>query len=188
MISAMVLTNWLREQRRASAPYTRFRVVDLEAVERPSNEVMEHLENMLSDALFAPGFLRRVAEKLTWRGVYEKILARRASASEKVKRGDFGEALFGAILVEFHDYLIPVPKLRFKVTPNQTLTGTDTLALRLTPEGEIGEVCFVESKLRTNPDRMVAVEGCAQLVQDYDVRLPDILEFIAQRLHERNDT
>ena len=49
------------------------------------------------------------------------------------------------------------------------------------------EVCFVESKLRGSADTGAPVEGYEQLRRDYEKELPDILQFLAARLQERND-
>ncbi len=184
----MVLSAWLLEQERDPNPYTKFRVLDSETINEPSVETTTHLESMIRDALFEPGYLSHIAELLGWERTKVAILDPRTSTPPRVKRGDFGEALFGAVLEEQHGYEIPVPKLRYKVTASQTLTGTDILALKIDESRVISEVCFVETKLRTNRDNAVAVEGCRQLADDYSEKVPGILSFISQRLFERNDS
>jgi hypothetical protein len=76
---------------------------------------------------------------------------------------------------------------RFKITANQTLPVTDVLALKVDQHGAIVEVCFVESKLRTSVNNMIAVNGYEQLRQVKDSQFPLILRFICERLHERRD-
>lgn len=180
-----MLSTWISEQERSPSPYAKFGVLDSEEIDEPSDETMAHLTGLLRSAHFEPGYLSYISERIGWSKTKDLILAPRAATPTKVKRGDFGEALFGAVLEELHDYQIPVPKLRYKVTASQTLTGTDTLAIRVSQEGRIREVCFVETKLRTARDAMVAVEGCKQLADDYAERLPGILQFVSQRLYER---
>jgi hypothetical protein len=128
-----------------------------------------------------------MAKYLGWEQVSKQIVATIMPGLPTAKRGEFGEVLFAAILEEFHDYKIPVPKLRFKITAGQSLPATDILALKVDEISAIIEVCFVESKLRTTSDNTAAVEGYKQLQSDYESKLPDILTFIAARLHERND-
>ncbi len=52
------------------------------------------------------------------------------------------------LLSEFHEYLVPIVKLRFAITGGQSLPGTDVLVLRA-EQGRLTEVSFVESKVRT---------------------------------------
>ncbi len=102
------------------------------------------------------------------------------------QRGDFGEVLTAAALVEFLDYSVPVSKLRFGINPDQGLPSTDVVATKK-DRNVISEVCFVESKTRTSRDNDCAVEGYNQLVTDYSQRLPQMILFILNRLAERND-
>src|SRR5712691_11907730 len=95
--------------------------------------------------------------------------------------------LICAILEQFHGYKIPVQKLRFKITKGESLPGTDILALKTNIEGLITEVCFIESKLRTSSDNRAAIEGCNQLQGDYNSKFPDMVDFVTQRLYERQD-
>ena len=77
-------------------------------------------------------------------------------------------------------------KLRHKIGANQTLPGTDCVALKLSNDILV-EVLFVESKLRTSLDLSVAVAGARQLKKDADSENPMILTFMARRLRETND-
>lgn len=67
------------------------------------------------------------------------------------------------------------------------MPSTDVLALKVNSANKIVEVCFVESKLRTNAGGNAAIEGCTQLQNDYNAKWPSILVFIAKQLYERND-
>jgi hypothetical protein len=180
-----MLDRWLSSNQRESSSYSDFEVIDVVQTSGPTSEMQSTLINLLRDSRFDPEFLGSMAEHLGWNVVRDSIVAGQMPKLMRIRRGDFGEVLINAILEQFHGYTIPVAKLRFKIIGNQSLPGTDALALKTDNQGAIVEVCFVESKLRTKVDYMAAVEGYKQLQEDYESKLPDILSFIAQRLHER---
>lgn len=180
----MQLSAWLSELKRTPNTYARFTVYDAEEIGQPSEEVIKYLISMLSASLLSPSLLTRVTKQLGWQDVQARILSKYAGTSLLVRHGDFGETLFVRMLEQFHGYHIPIMKLRYKVTPNQTLTGTDALALKIDTSGNVEEVCFIESKVRTGYDRAVAVEGRSQLTKDYNEVLPSILIFTSQRLQD----
>jgi hypothetical protein len=186
-----VITTWLNSTERAPNPYSRFRLLDVEEPAGLSDEARDYVSHLLRDSRFAPEFLADMAGILGWDKVRDTILSGASPEATATKRGDFGEVIITALLEESHGYKIPVRKLRYKVTRNQLLQGTDALAIRVNTEGRVTEVCFVESKLRTATrsakDRNLAVTGCDQLKKDFDYKLPDILQFVAQRLHETGD-
>jgi uncharacterized protein DUF1837 len=122
-----------------------------------------------------------------WRRLRNEVLPSRTAGSMPIRRGDFGEALTNGILAELEGYTLPIGKLRYKVTANQTLTGTDTLGIKIAERGSISEVSFVESKLRCRPDTFAGVQAYRQLKHDVELALPDIVTFVAARLHDRND-
>jgi hypothetical protein len=181
-----MLSDWLNWCERNPCPYSQFQVTDIEERDAPSQDVKTYLANLLRTARFDPQFLHDMAQTLGWAGV-QRMIAQGIPTVSSAKRGEFGEVLMTEILSNFHGYTIPIFKLRFKMTANQSLPSTDILALKIDATGAITEVCFVESKLRTTADAMVAVEGCRQLQQDYEAKLPDILAFVAARLYERDD-
>jgi hypothetical protein len=88
-------------------------------------------------------------------------------------------------LKEGEQYHIPVVKLRFKMAANQTLPGTDCIALKL-DNARLVEVCYVESKVRTSTELSVAIAGAGQLRQDADAAMPEILTFVARCIKEAN--
>ena len=178
---------WLSWNEREPCSYAQFEVIDVEEVNDLSPEVRSYLVDLLCAARFEPGFLEDVARDLGWPNVMQLIVATQMPITITARRGEFGETLFSAVLEQFHGYVIPVPKLRFKFSAGQSLPGTDVLALRTDDEGSITEVCFGESKLRTGRDNMAAVDGYNQLQDHYESHLPDIVKFVAQRLRERND-
>ena len=186
-----MISTWLESTERSPNPYTQFRLFDVTEPADLSDQARDYVSELLRESRFDPGFLTAMAEILGWDLVSDSLASGAAPESIPTKRGDFGEIIITELLEELHGYAVPVKKLRFKVTRNQLLTGTDALALRINEEGTITEVCFVESKLRTatrsEEDRTLATKGCDQLKKDYDSKLPDILQFIAQRLYETDD-
>lgn len=175
-----MIKNWLDFQDRVPCPY-QFMVVDCIEADELSPELRQFLLDQLVRSRIAPEYVEELAKVVGWARVAEQI-AMRFSSQISVRRGDFGEALMNTVMEEHHKYEIPVFKLRFKPTAHQTLTGTDVLALKRDPQGAIVEVCYVESKLRTNANSIVAVDAAKQLKADYESRLPEILDFIAERL------
>lgn len=180
-----MLEGWLGWVERTPCTYEQFSVIDIEEEAACSSEVKARLKELIVSSRQDPGFLSTMADYLDWQDVEELIVAATTPTLERVKRGDFGEALAATMLEEFHGYTIPVPKLRFKLAGNQTLPSTDTLALRFDDAGLVSEACFVESKLRTVRDIRAAVDGYEQLVSDYENKLPGILMFVAHRLWEQ---
>lgn len=177
-----LLKSWLAFAIRTPNPYRHFGVIDFNESLPPSSAVKEYLRSLLTQTAFSQSFLHRVEQELGWQRL-RSIVENRGPKSVKVQRGDFGEVLAVAALEQFHGYVIPVPKLRYKITADQTQPSTDALALRVN-QNRIVEVCFVESKLRTTSSPTCAVEGYTQLYRDYGKEFPDILIFTAQRLQE----
>lgn len=181
------LAKWLGSTMRQSSSYKHFDVVDIEQISDLTPAIKAYIANLLRDARHSPEFLAATARHLGWNTVRESIIAFGSPRIPNAKRGEFGEALTNAILEQFHGYTIPVPKLRFKLTSDQSLPATDTLALKLDSSGAIIEVCFVESKLRTTAATSTALEGYNQLQEDYSAKIPAIMIFVAERLFERED-
>ena len=181
-----MLSEWLRWSVREPSPYTGFRVIDVTEAQLPTDGVVNHLRDLLTHARLDPKFLQEAAQYLGW----DKVQALAAATQPKgltARRGAFGEVLSSAMLEQFHGYTVPVQKLHFAISSDQSLPGADVVALKLDHEGEIIEVAFVESKLRTGNDTGAAVQGYEQLKRDYEKQQSDMLRFIAKRLHERND-
>lgn len=175
-----MLDKWLTWSERHPNTYSRFEVVDVEPAHELASEVRSHLVDLLHSSMFDPADLNAFAEHLGWSA--RELAGYRVPTNDSIKRGDFGEVLTAAMLEQFHDYEVPVQKLRRKLMGNQTLPATDILTLRVGEAGSLEEVCFVESKLRTFRDNVVAVEGCTQLHKDYDSEKPAILPFVFTEL------
>lgn len=179
----MDIVDWLKPIPRASSSFS-FEVTDLE--ETYSVPSAAELADLMTDAYWGTDYLAKVAKRYGYEAVRDRFLSSRASTRPIVKRGDFGEAVTAEYLTNVEGYCIPVMKLRYKITANQTLPGTDCLALKISGD-TLEEVAFVESKLRSLLDVSVAVKGTKQLQQDADNANPEILTFVARQLRQKND-
>lgn len=179
-----MLNEWLNRAERSSSPYSEFDVTDIEPTEELSTDHETYLAKLLHDAMVDPELFGAVALDLGWDDAEKYFATASLATRERVQRGDFGEALTGGILEQCFGYTIPVVKLRYKQSANQTQPGTDLLAFKLDSSSEIVEVCYVETKLRATLRYETAIEGYKQLLEAYQARFPTILRFIAIRLHE----
>ena len=179
----MSVAEWLTPSPRETSDFS-FEVTDLEETSKiPSSA---ELADLLTDSYWGEDYLADLADRYGHSKVRERFLMARVGPQLSVKRGDFGEAVTVDYLKSAEGYHIPVQKLRHKVTANQTLPGTDCVALKLS-DGILTEVLFVESKLRTSLESSVAVSGARQLKQDADNENPVILTFVARRLKDADD-
>ena len=176
----MGIADWLRPVPRPESTFS-FEVTDIEEVADARSST--DLANLLGEAYIGNDYLASLAERYGHEAVRQRFLAPRAAARPVIKRGDLGEAVTAEYLKHVEGYSIPIPKLRYKITANQTLPGTDCLALKLS-NGTLQEVVFVESKFRASVDMAVATTAAKQLKQDADNASPDILTFVARQLRE----
>ena len=186
MQSSEMLAEWLAWMERKDSSYP-FLVIDVSEKGGASEQLLESLGDCIKNAYFDPDALGKLIKEYGVIPVHERIVTPSIPTLKTVKRGDFGEVVANSMLRSFHNYQIPVEKLRLKISGNQTLPGIDVLALRLTDEKALEEVCFVESKLRTTRDNSVGVDGYKQLKQDYDGNSSVILRFVAKRLASKDD-
>lgn len=179
----MNITNWLKPIPRTGSNFS-FEVTDVK--ETNSVPSPTELANLMRDSYWGTDYLADVADRYGWGKVHDKFLRSRSDTRSSVRRGDFGEAVTVEYLKTVGGYHIPVIKLRYKMSANQTLPGTDCIAFRFS-DNKLVKVAFVESKFRTARDLAVAVKGTKQLQQDADSANPEILTFIALRLREIGD-
>lgn len=182
-----MLDQWVRQTEREKSELYNFQIADVEEISPLTPELKTYLSSCLRDDRFPPGLLSELAEELGWKNVMEKFVLPKLPRNTNLKRGEFGEILTARILTTFCNYIVPVAKLRHKLTRGQSLPATDILALKVDDQGNILEINLVESKLRTNKDKSAAVKGQAQLATDYDQDFPSILNYVITCLYERND-
>ena len=179
----MNIVNWLNPALRAGSSFS-FKVTDL----KETNSVPSAAEfaDLMTDAYWDTDYLANVAARYGYGEVRDKILRSRAGMLPSVRRGDFGEAVTVEYLKTVEGYRVPVMKLRYKISANQTLPGTDCIAFKFS-DGKLVKVAFVESKFRTSADLAVAVQGTKQLQKDADNVDSEILTFVARQLRETGD-
>ena len=178
----MNIGNWFIASQRTDTGYS-FEVTDLEETSYvPSNG---ELADLLSNSYFGSAKLADIADRYGKRAVRDRLLAPRATTQLNVRRGDFGEVVTAEYLTAVAGYQVPISKLRYKISANQTLPGTDCVAVKVS-DGNLEEVAYVESKLRTSYDSAVAITGASQLKKDADATAPEILSFIVSMLNDIN--
>lgn len=181
-----MLADWLTWKTRLPNPYKNFDLIEIEEKKEIGNEIEPLLVKLLQDYRFDPSLFQRLANRFGWSNV-QKLLANSTQPTvQTARRGYFGEVLTSAMLLDFFGYVIPIKKFRYAISANQSLPGTDIIAIKK-QAGAISEVCFVESKLRTTSDTTASVQGYKQLRDDYVQRIPDMILFVLSRLYERKD-
>jgi len=145
---------------------------------------IDSLVKMMIDAKNDPEILADMAAYMSWDRISD-YLKKRAPSQDNMKKGDFGEALINYILKNHFDYIIPVQKLRFKLSKDQSLPSTDSLALKLDGE-DILEICYVESKTPTRYTTTEIKKAYEQLQGDYDKDIPDMIMFILEVVKNSN--
>jgi len=187
MIKETRLCTWLEVNDKMPTSYSNFKTIDVDEISNNcSEDILYYISDLFGTHIFRKEFLKEINDILKWEKVQEYIdISSILPTQSNIKKGDFGEILFSSILEEFHDYIIPVTKIQYKIIPNQSLPRTDILALRI-KDNLINEVCYVESKLRTTNDTYAAVEAHDQLKEDYNTKMPEILIFVLRILSYKN--
>src|ERR1700694_3634964 len=121
------LGSWLRSADRSPPPY-RFSVVDVIEIAEPDNAIRESISLMLCEEKATLEVLRDLESAIGWSHASARV---RRSRTRELAVGDFGEALVNAHLETELGLHIPVRKLRFQIDPEQSLHGTDHVALEL---------------------------------------------------------
>jgi hypothetical protein len=183
-----MLNEWLNWQPLTPNPYTKFVVIHVDHNQNLSQEVRQHLQELLIRFKVPESLLQRINSRLKWdeNRMREQLISRTIPVQSRAKRGEFGEILICALLQQFLQFSVPVPKLWFKFTSGQSLPATDALAIKTDNAGNLQEVCYIESKLRTGTDTAAAIEAANQLFHDTNLEVPDILRFVLTQLDREN--
>ncbi|HMS72633.1 MAG TPA: SAVED domain-containing protein [Baekduia sp.] len=146
---------------------------------QPDAAVVTKLAETVIDAKSCLEFLRDASAALGW----DASAARLRPGRERVRRGDFGEALAAAWLAEHHDVVVPIPKLRYQVSASQTQPGTDLLGMAIATEPlAVQSLHFTECKLRTTRSLSAGEDAHEQLVEHRDLDYAETLAFVLERL------
>jgi len=130
-----------------------------------------------------PGELAAVFRDLGVPEVADHLVKHKFPTAEKIRTGDFGEALTGALYRNIR-WCVPILKLRYKQRPNQPVQGADFLAFRLRLSPPV--VAVPEVKTRTSKRLNVAVDASKSLGQVLDELPSSVLFVVARLLEQRN--
>jgi len=181
-----ILSKWLEPKSVETHPYGNYQLIETKEKNPFPSQLIPLICEAMINARIDLGYYSTLAKQYSWSKLIQLLSGNVSPTFLPMQRGFFGEVLVCKMLEEFHGYHIPVQKWRYAITKNQSLTGTDALAIRVS-NGKISEICFVETKLRTVTNKVAAAEGLNQLKSDYSKEIPDIILFVLNRLEERND-
>lgn len=184
-----MISSWLVSQLRTPGGFKKFELYDVGEQCSLTLKMQQYLTRLLLEARTNAQMLQEAAKIMGWRRVEELLVKPTQPNLPKKRSGDFGEVLVNALLTEVYQYMIPVQKLQFGISDEQSQPGTDAIAIKKS-DGSISEMCYVESKLRTKSDTyscLAAVHGYRQLKSDYLERVPDMISFVLARLYDRSD-
>lgn len=179
---------WLSEWVTGATAYTRgLNVRHFRETARPA-QAAELLGQMIREAKCDTARLRRLLERVSWFPASARLAKPK---TVQLQHGDFGEVVAMGLIEVSTEFRIPVIKLRTQVDADQSLHGTDIVgfAISESPALRISDMDFAEVKVRTSGvsnARKVAVEAHKQLIADAALNFTDVLDFVAQRLEERD--
>lgn len=144
------------------------------------------LAHTLASHLIDPEFLTHAQQHLGWLSL-DKLIQGHYPTRLTLQRGSFGEVISTSIIEEFLGHVVPIRKLRFRILPNDSLHGTDVLAIQLNPQGRLASVLYVESKVRTTRSDQADLARAAveQLARDCNTEQPAIIVFAAKILFDK---
>lgn len=179
-----MLEKWLTE----NDPTPASDVVDVRVVTEDGALEDEVLYGYLGHELLrnyvGPGELAAIFSDLGLPEVADHLVKHKFPTLERIRNGDFGEALTGALFRRVRRWCVPILKLRYKQRPNQPVQGADLLGFRLRQSPSI--VAVPEVKTRTTKRLDVAVKASASLGQVLD-DLPSSVHFVVARLLEQGN-
>ncbi|MFI6883825.1 hypothetical protein [Streptosporangium canum] len=126
--------------------------------------------------------LEEVFRDLALPELADHLLKHKFPSDPKVRSGDFGEALSGALFRRVRRWCVPILKLRYKHRPDQPVQGADFLAFRLRQVPPV--VASPEVKTRLDKRLEVGLQA-AESLQGVMGDLPSSITFVAARLSER---
>ncbi|MGV9601884.1 hypothetical protein ACWDR1_35025 [Streptosporangium sandarakinum] len=126
--------------------------------------------------------LEKVFRDLALPELADRLIKYKFPSDPKVRSGDFGEALSGALFRRVRRWCVPVLKLRFKHRPNQPVQGADFLAFRLRQVPPV--VASPEVKTRLDKRLDVGREAAKSLQSVLD-DLPSSIMFVAAQLSKQ---
>ena len=182
-----MISDWLTFKQRESKSGLTFDVIDYDEKSAENSKIInEDFKNILIQNTLDYDILKQLAESLGWEKTKQEFILKTIPKKKNMKKGRFGEILSSSILEEFHNYSIPIHKLQYVISTDQSLPGTDLIAIKKN-DSEILEMCFVEAKVRTGYDINAISEAFEQLENDIHDGIPTMLRFVMARLAEKKD-
>jgi hypothetical protein len=147
-------------------------------------ELMDRLGREVARNYITPGELALVFDDLGAPEVAQYVRSNTFPSVTRVRHGDFGEIVTGALYRRMRRWCVPILKLRWKQTANQAVQGTDVLAFRLRQNPPA--VAVPEVKTRATRKRDLGQEALDSLdkILDKD-RLDESIRFVMVRCLDR---
>lgn len=181
-----MISDWLKATERKPSPSSRFRVFDIMEQKAKTEDVKKILGSTFLKHTVNISLIQKAAKNLGWEKAYKYFGQPAQPTTFNMKKGRFGEIILAIILEELFDYVIPIHKLKYAFTSDQSLPTTDLLAIKKNGD-DILEMCFIESKVRTTKDTSALSLAYNQLMEDQTNDLPDILRFIMNHLDKQGN-
>lgn len=163
-------------------------VVDLQVLRENEDVDRDALTEYLGKEILrnyvVPGELEAVFEDLGVPEVANHLANHKFPSVVRVRNGDFGEAVTGALFRRVRRWCVPILKLRYKQRPNQPVQGADVLGFHLRSTPPV--VAVPEVKTRTTRHLNLAMDARVSLQQVLD-DLPSSLQFVVARLLEQSN-
>lgn len=182
MGNVTLLSYWLDCNSQVSTRYGKFDLIEICEINDADDLIIDYMEKLFIESRIKWSVFKDIIEQLEWDEA-ETFISGLMPQCSTARKGFFGEVLLCTLLKTTFNYEIPIQKLRYGITKDQTLPGTDIIAIK-TNGNTISEVCFVESKLRTVNDPSAAIQGYDQLIKYHSKKYPDMLIFLLGRLDE----
>jgi hypothetical protein len=146
------------------------------------DDVVDYLGHELLRNYVASGELATIFDDLGVPEVADHLVKHKFPTEDRIRRGEFGEALTGALFRRVRRWCVPILKLRFKQRPNQPVQGVDTLAFRLRATPPVVAV----PEVKTQTTKRLNIGTAAQKSLDKVLAdLPSSITFVVARLVDR---
>ncbi|MFG2489392.1 Hachiman antiphage defense system protein HamA [Streptomyces virginiae] len=149
------------------------------------DELVEQLGREVMRNYLAPGELANVFDDLGAPEVAGYLRKNKFPVDRKIRHGDFGEIITGALYRRVRRWCVPILKLRYKQTPAQAVQGTDVLAFRFRQDPPA--IAVPEVKTRASRDNRVGEEAYDSLEKVLG-RLDESIHFLMARCNDRGHT
>nr|BEK71549.1 hypothetical protein KPHV_87760 [Kitasatospora purpeofusca] len=151
----------------------------------PDDELVERLGHEVARNYLNPRELELIFDDLGVPEVAAHLRVNKFPADRKIRHGDFGEIITGALYRRAWRWCVPLLKLRYKQTPAQAVQGTDVLAFRFRQDPPV--IAVPEVKTRASRDNTVGTEAHESL-QKVLGRLDESITFLMAHCQNRGQS